>query len=40
VIAVPSPALDRATARAVRGWVRRNDDPPPGPGRDTRAFRT
>jgi len=30
VIAVPSPALDRATARAVRGWVRR-DDGPPGP---------
>ena len=40
VIAVPSPALDRATARAVRGWVRRHDDPPPGPGRATRAFRT
>ena len=30
VIAVPSPALDRATARAVRGWVRR-DNGPPGP---------
>jgi len=40
VIAVPAPALDRATARAVRGWVRRHDDPPPGPGRATRAFRT
>ena len=35
VIAVPSPALDRATARAVRGWVRRDNGPPrppvPGP---------
>ena len=40
VIAVPAPALDRATARAVRGWVRRHDDPPPGAGRATRAFRT
>ena len=40
VIAVPSPALDRATARAVRGWVRRHDDRPPGPDSATRAFRT
>ena len=40
VIAVPSPALDRATARAVRGWARRNDDRPPGPDSATRAFRT
>ena len=31
VIAVPSPALDRATARAVRGWARRHDDRA-GPG--------
>jgi nucleotide-binding universal stress UspA family protein len=40
VIAVPAPALDRATARAVRGWARRHDDPPPGPDGTTRAFRT
>ena len=40
VIAVPSPALDRATARAVRGWARRHDDRPPGPDSATRAFRT
>ena len=38
VIAVPSPALDRATARAARAWARRHDDP--GPGCATRAFRT
>ena len=40
VIAVPAPALDRATARAVRGWARRHDDRPPGPGGAMRAFRT
>lgn len=40
VIAVPAPVLDRATVRAARGWARRRDDRPPGPGGAARAFRT
>src|SRR5215472_4335671 len=40
VIAVPSPALDRATARAVRGWARRDDGRPGVTGVPARAFRT